>query len=130
MTVTETEMVKPILNCVVCGQPVRGRKRIDAQVCVGECARILARERTRAWKDKRPFSLKKQIGVPDQFPTSKRVVMQEEQTAQIEYDNDPTDDDINPPEDAALDLEIDPEEDDEPQPPEVPDLPPQALEPK
>lgn len=49
------------MNCVICKQPVQGRKRKDAQVCAGECARQLAIQRTKAWKEKQPFSVKKGI---------------------------------------------------------------------
>lgn len=47
--------------CVICGNRVQGRKRADARVCVGDCARVLARRRTKAWKDKKPFSIRKGI---------------------------------------------------------------------
>lgn len=46
------------MRCVVCNQLVQGRKRKDARVCAGECARQLAIHRTKAWKQKRPFSVK------------------------------------------------------------------------
>lgn len=47
------------MRCVICGNPVQGRKRKDAQVCVGECARKLALARTKAWKSKQDFSVRK-----------------------------------------------------------------------
>lgn len=48
-------------TCVICGQRVQGRKRADARVCVGDCAQALARQRTKAWKGKEPFSIRKGI---------------------------------------------------------------------
>jgi hypothetical protein len=48
-------------TCLICGEPVQGRKRRDARVCVGECAKTLAIARTMAWKARRPFSVRKGI---------------------------------------------------------------------
>ena len=53
-------------TCVVCGERVQGRKRADARVCVGKCAQALARQRTKAWKGKQPFSIRKGIMPTDE----------------------------------------------------------------
>lgn len=37
-------------DCVVCEQPIQGRRRVDSVCCVGECSKELARRRTKAWK--------------------------------------------------------------------------------
>lgn len=49
------------MDCVICKQPVQGRKRKDALVCAGECARQLAIQRTKAWKAKKHFSVREGV---------------------------------------------------------------------
>lgn len=48
-------------RCLVCGRPVQGRRRRDARVCIGECAKKLALARTKAWKQRKTFSVKRGV---------------------------------------------------------------------
>jgi hypothetical protein len=48
-------------RCIICNQPIQGRKRRDARVCAGECAKKLALARTKAWKSKQPFSVRRGV---------------------------------------------------------------------
>jgi hypothetical protein len=48
-------------DCIICGRAIQGRKRRDARVCAGDCAKRLALARTKAWKQRRAFSVKKGI---------------------------------------------------------------------
>lgn len=48
-------------RCLICGLSVQGRRRRDASACAGDCARQLALARTKAWKQKKAFSVKRGV---------------------------------------------------------------------